>query len=375
MKTEVIDIKKLSDIQSAVEYAQSVLEKGGLVAFPTETVYGLAVNADLPEAVASLRKIKDRPDEKPFTLHIGSKTFLHKYVPGISLLNMQFLRRAWPGPLTAVFSLNPDQLAKISQDHTPPRIQALYHNNSIGIRLPDDRTAQALLSTFSSPVVAPSANLAGQVPPTSGDDVLEQLDGKIDLLLDSGPTRYSQASTIVKLSGEDMQIIRPGVLDADSLDRMRSLNILFVCTGNTCRSPMAEGICRYYLAKKLSCSVDQLDARRYKINSAGTMSFNGSPATPEAIQACQEIGVDVSGHRARILTIDLVNQADYIFVMESYHSQTVLNLDPQAEAKTSLLGGREQVSDPIGMSVDGYRKSVQAIKQYVTERLDELFKL
>ena len=157
MKTEVIDIKKLSDITSAVEYAQSILEKGGLVAFPTETVYGLAVNADLPEAVTSLRKIKDRPDEKPFTLHIGSKTFLPKYVPGISLLDMQFLRRAWPGPLTAVFSLNPDQLAKITQEHTPQRIHALYHNNSIGIRLPDDRTAQALLSTFSSPVVAPSS--------------------------------------------------------------------------------------------------------------------------------------------------------------------------------------------------------------------------
>ncbi len=373
MKTEVINIKDLPDAQAAVARAHGVLEKGGLVAFPTETVYGLAANADLPQAIELLREIKERPDEKPFTLHIGNRAALDMYVPNISLLNRQFLRKAWPGPLTAVFMLNASQMERINKTLSEQRRKALFHNNSIGIRLPDDRVSQMMLSSFPSPVVAPSANRAGQAPPISAEDVLEQLDGKIDLVLNCGTTRYSQASTIVKLEGDSMQVLRKGVLDVEMLQRLRSVNILFVCTGNTCRSPMAEGLCRRKLAEKLSCSVDQLDGRGYKVVSAGTMAFAGSNATPEAVQACRELGVDITGHHSKILTLDLVNQADYIFVMDRPHYQAVLSLNPLAETRTVLLGRDQSVSDPIGMQVDGYRKCVQIIKNYVDERVDELF--
>jgi len=261
MKTEVINIKDLPDAQAAVARAHDVLEKGGLVAFPTETVYGLAANADLPQAIELLREIKERPDEKPFTLHIGNRAALDMYVPDLTLLNRQFLRKAWPGPLTAVFMLNASQMERIHGTLSEQRRKALFHNNSIGIRLPDDRVSQMMLSSFPSPVVAPSANRAGQAPPINAEDVLEQLDGKIELILNCGTTRYSQASTIVKLEGDSMQVLRKGVLDEELLQRMRSVNILFVCTGNTCRSPMAEGLCRRKLAEKLSCSVDQNEKR------------------------------------------------------------------------------------------------------------------
>lgn len=374
MKTEVINIKDLADAQAAVARAHAVLEKGGLVAFPTETVYGLAANADLPHAIELLREIKERPDEKPFTLHIGNRAALDMYVPDLSLLNRQFLRKAWPGPLTAVFMLDAAQMEQIQGTLSEPRRKALFHNNSIGIRLPDDRVSQMMLSSFPSPVVAPSANLAGQAPPSSAEDVLEQLDGKIELILNCGTTRYSQASTIVKLEGDSMQVLRKGVLDEEMLQRMRSVTILFVCTGNTCRSPMAEGLCRWKLAEKLSCSVDQLDGNMYNIVSAGTMAFAGSNATPEAVQACRELGVDITGHHSKILTLDLVNQADYIFVMDRPHYQAVLSLNPMAESRTVLLGGDQPVNDPIGMQVDGYRRCVQIIKKYVDERMDELFR-
>jgi len=373
MKTEVINIKDLTEAQAAVARAHSVLGKGGLVAFPTETVYGLAANADLPQAIELLREIKERPDEKPFTLKIGNRAVQAMYVPDLSLVNRQFLRKVWPGPLTAVFMLGVSQMERIKGTFSEQRRKALFHNNSIGIRLPDDQVSQMMLTTFPSPVVAPSANRAGQDPPVNAEDVLEQLDGKIDLVLNCGTTRYAQASTIVKLEGDSMQVLRRGVLDEEMLRRMRSVTILFVCTGNTCRSPMAEGLCRRKLAEKLSCLVDQLDGKMYKIVSAGVMAFSGSPATPEAVQACRELGVDITGHHSKILTLDLVNQADYIFVMDRPHYQAVLSLNPMAESRTALLGGDQSVSDPIGMQVDGYRKCVQIIKKYVDERVEKLF--
>lgn len=373
METKVIKIEDLQKAASAIKEAADVLARGGLVGFPTETVYGLAANTDSRHGPERLSSVKKRSEEKPYTLHIGEKSILGRYVPQLSLLNRQFLKKAWPGPLTVVFTLNQNQIDLIRENLPDYRINALYHEGSIGIRMPDHEVAQSLLRAVDAPVIASSANISETSAPVSAEDVLEQLAGRIDLILDSGPTKYQKASTIVRLTGDELEILREGVLDAGAVKRMRQVNILFVCTGNSCRSPMAEGFCQRELAEKLGCSVDQLAEKGYKIISAGILAGCGAPATPEAVQACQEASVDISGHRTQLTTAELVYEADYIFAMDASHLHAVNNLAPYRSAQTVLLSKEGNIADPIGMPIGTYRKCARLIARSVQERLKEIF--
>ena len=379
METRIIKFGPSREgIDEAIGQAVEVLTKGGLVGFPTETVYGLAANADLPESVQKLAKIKQRPVNKPFTLHIGDKKVVSRYVPNISLLNRQLLRKAWPGPLTVVFNLNAEQMEQVREKLPAQQVEALYHNHSIGMRLPDYPAAQQLLTAVEKPIVAPSANISGEMPPISADEVLSELSGKIDLLLDGGTTRYAKASTIARLTGDSLEILREGVLDADVIRRMRSLTILFVCTGNSCRSPMAEGFCKQMVADKLDCSVDQLEEKGYKIESAGVLAYDGAQASPESIEVCREAGVDICSHKARYLTAGLLEHADIVYVMDRTHRQAVMEL-AISENKQSLgrrldfLSHQGDIADPIGMSLETYRRCAKRIAESVKERLAEIF--
>ncbi|MBN1764176.1 MAG: threonylcarbamoyl-AMP synthase [Sedimentisphaerales bacterium] len=371
MNTEIVKVhRSLEETESAIARACGVLDKGGLVAFPTETVYGLAARTDRLKGLVKLRKVKDRPGDKPFTLHIGQKWDLERYVPHLGLLEETFLSKAWPGPLTVIFHLNELQQRQIRKRLPSEAVYSLYYNNSIGIRLPDHLIAQQLLSAVNGPVVAPSANLAGATPTTTGAEVYEQLNGHIDLIIDAGPTRYKKSSTVVDINGDEMRILRVGVLDPGTVERMYKVCILCVCTGNTCRSPMAEGIFKARLAEKLSCSVDQLPQKGYKVVSAGVMAMNGSPASPEAVEACREMGVDISNHKSQPLTENLVNEADLIYVMDMTHYAVVKHVSDRAVSRTELLAGDDEIHDPIGMTIDTYRHSAEFINNCVLKKLD-----
>lgn len=369
METKVIKANAPSEISQAVAQGCQVLKNGGLVAFPTETVYGLAAAADSPGGMERLRQLKRRPPNKPFTLHIGKWSHLERYVPDLSFLERQFLLKGWPGPLTVVFQIDQHRANLINNTLTSDLIETLYHNNSIGIRLPDHGVAEQLLMAVGSPVVAPSANLDGQPPPTNPDDVLQQLAGQIDLLLDAGPTRYNKASTVVRLDGNDIEILRTGVLDQGTIQRMRRLTILFVCTGNTCRSPMAEGFGRSLLAKKLSCPVDKLGEKGYNVTSAGVIACSGVGPTSEAVEVCREVGVDISGHGAGLLTPDLIRQADCVFAMDRSHYRAVVGMVPEAAGRTALLIEDNDIIDPLGGSLGVYRDCAKRIADGVNQRL------
>ena len=372
-RTRLLKITSDAESGSAAQEGGEVLARGGLVIFPTETVYGVAANAELPAALDRLRKFKQRPANKPFTLHIGKKSDLHRYVPQLSPLNQQFLRKAWPGPLTVIFSLNISQIEIVRAELPPNQIQALYLDHTIGVRLPDHRTAQKLLNAVEAPIVAPSANLAGNNPPVTAQEAMAELDGKVDLALDFGPTKYKKASTVVRIEDERMEVLRPGVLDEGALERMRQLHFLFVCTGNTCRSPMAEGFCRSLLAERLRCPVDQLEKKRYMVVSAGLMATYGASASPEAEQVCSDAAIDITDHRSRRLTLDLINQADYVFTMGRAHTEAVQKMAPQAAGRTLGLDGDGDIDDPIGMTIDCYRACARRIEQALRKRLQEMF--
>lgn len=371
MKTVVLTIDRNADCTEALRQAAACLADNGLVVFPTETVYGIGVNAADPAAVARLREVKQRTDTKPFTVHIGSRTAVERFVPGLKGAGRRLTEKAWPGPLTVIFHVPDIQAAPIVQEVSVERAGTMYYNGTIGIRCPDDRVAADLLLEAKVPVVAASANPGGAPAPVDADEALSTLDGQVDLVLNAGRCRYAKASTIVRVADTGYEIVREGVMDERTIRRLAQMVFLVVCSGNTCRSPMAEGLLRRLLAEKLGCSEDDLALRGYSVESAGTSAYAGSPASPAAVMALSRLGIDISGHRSRSLTPDLLNRADHIFAMTAGHARIVAATAPAAGDRTRTIDN-EDIDDPIGGDDATYAQCADRIEKALRNRLKEI---
>jgi len=371
MQTRVIKVDAAKIDSAEIKEAARLVDAGELVALPTETVYGIAcrVKAD---SLTKLDNLKGRRPEKYYTLHIGQKSNVKSYVPTVGLRAQKLIKNAWPGPLTIVFELGTEDIERQQASLAREVFENLYKDNSIGIRCPDNPIAAMLLQLMKNPVVAPSANITGQPPATDADQVLAQFSGQIQLLLDAGPCKYQESSTVVKIGRKGLQVLRPGVYSQADLKAMSEIKFLFVCTGNTCRSPMAEGMFRKYLAEKLQCEVDHLDKMGYKTFSAGVMDLVGMPASPEAIAACAAKRIDIKAHKSRALSRQLVEECDFIFVMSQMHRERITALNAEAANKCSLLAENEEIADPIGQPQQVYNDCAEVIEKAVKKRIGEL---
>ena len=177
--------------------AAALVHAGRLVAFPTETVYGLAADATNPSAIERLNRVKGRPPEKPYSLHLHEAAQVRMLVSSVPPMAQRLMDRFWPGPLTIVMP---------GKD-----------GNTLGFRLPQHPVAQAFLRACGRPVVAPSANRSGFPPPTDANEVLAALDGDCDALIDNGPTPLGRESTVVQVTGDRLDILREGALSAEQL--------------------------------------------------------------------------------------------------------------------------------------------------------------
>lgn len=183
------------DIARAVQ----LLKSGGLVAFPTETVYGLGADASNEKAVARLYAVKVRPTDHPVIVHFASAESAFSYAREVPEVAKRLAQRFWPGPLTLILKRS----GKAADFVTGGQ-------DSVGLRVPSHPVAQALLKEFGGGVAAPSANRFGQVSPTTAQHVRADLDSDADLVLDGGPSEVGIESTIVDLSGEGAVLLRPG---------------------------------------------------------------------------------------------------------------------------------------------------------------------
>jgi L-threonylcarbamoyladenylate synthase len=179
--------------------AAKVLRRGGLVGFPTETVYGLGANLLDKKAIAKLYKVKRRPKAKPFTVHIENISSIKKLGCEITRPARALIDKYWPGPLTVILKCG--------------------KGKNIGFRMPDNIVALRLIKAARVPVVAPSANISNAVSPTTAEDVLAQMDGKIDILLDAGVTDVGIESTVVDMTVVPPRILRRGAIKEGELLR------------------------------------------------------------------------------------------------------------------------------------------------------------
>jgi L-threonylcarbamoyladenylate synthase len=382
METKVVKVNPTEVDLAKIQEAAAIVDSGGLVAFPTETVYGIASRVETA-SLAKLNNLKGRTSarlgvgpavvpKKCYTLHIGKKSDIGKYVPTLGLKAKKLIEKTWPGPLTIVFELDQKDIEKQQENLGKEVFENLYKDNSIGIRCPDNAIASMLLQETSNPVVAPSANITDRKPAVEPKEVLAQFSGQIQMLLDGGPCKYKKSSTVVKIGKKRLEILRPGVYSQAELQALSEVKFLFVCTGNICRSPMAVGILRKYLAKKLNCEVDQLEKMGYKASSAGIFEAAGSPASEKAIAACEAKGIDIKAHKSQGLSRQLIEESDFIYAMSRVHCERIITLSPRSADKCVLLAENEEIPDPIGQSQEFYNNCAELIEKAVKNRISEL---
>lgn len=371
MTTSVLKSDTNASAADVIRQASDVLREGGLVAFPTETVYGLGARADHAGAMKRLRAVKTRESEKAFTVHIASREEVAQFAPDLPRMAARLIHKAWPGPLTLIVTVDDPTSAPVMAGKNGSAAAAMYYNNTIGLRCPDDAVAQAILRAVEAPVVASSANLHGEPPPWTGDDVRKSLEGRVDLIVDTGRTKYGKSSTIVKVVRNSIEVIREGVLDEGSIDRLSTVRVLFVCSGNTCRSPMAEKLAERILAERMGCGIEDLADLGIFVSSAGTSGGFGR-AAENAIQVMAKRELDLSGHQSTALSADLVLQADHVFVMTRTHLDTVVRLAPTAKQRVQLVLPDDDVHDPVGGSVEDYEHCAETLERALTARLREV---
>ena len=182
-----------------IRVAAGFVRRGGLVAFPTETVYGLGADALNPEAVVALFEAKKRPLDNPPIVHVGHVRDVQKLVEDVSFEGEKLMEEFWPGPLTLIF-----RRSKVVPDVTVAGLE------TVAIRMPRHNVALALIRESHCPISAPSANLAGKPSPTLAKHVLDDLGGRIDAVLDAGPTSIGVESTVLDLTVNPPQVLRPG---------------------------------------------------------------------------------------------------------------------------------------------------------------------
>ena len=339
--------------------AESILAEDGLVLLPTETVYGIAARADRPEALARLAALKGYADgERPWTWHVGSAAALERF-DDLSRPARRLAERYWPGPLTLVLPGTPEGLEHCASD------------DWTGVRLPAHRATASLLAALPFPVTMTSANRAGEPPPTKPADVDPAIASELALVLDAGPARLAEPSSVLRIGRGRFELLRSGLHDLDSLRAAAGLRIGFACTGNTCRSPMAEGLARAAIAKRLETAPEKIGDFGYQVRSMGVFAAVGAPAADHAIRALAERKIDISAHRSSPALPEVVAELDHLYCLTQSHLDALRMLLPPGKDSALVLLDPDgnDIPDPIGGSALDYRRCAENIQAAIEVRL------
>lgn len=208
MKSKFIDMKNSKDYEKIEEAAQSIKE-GKLVLFPTETVYGIGANALDEDAVKKIYIAKGRASDNPLIVHIANTQMLKDLVENVDEIEKKLIENFWPGPLTIIFKKKPIIPAIITGGL-----------DTVAIRMPNSEIAKKLIEYSMVPIAAPSANISGRPSGTVIEDIIDELDGKVDYIIDGGKVKIGLESTVIRVVDNVVHILRPGKITKEDIEKL-----------------------------------------------------------------------------------------------------------------------------------------------------------
>jgi protein-tyrosine phosphatase len=360
--TERFDWRLSEQPRDIIHQVVEKLHRGQTVAFPTSATYVLAAYAEQADALSRLDRVTgDRTFSPALGLFDADAVIAHSGF--IGTVSRRLVERSLPGPLTLVTPLpgDPDLL-------TADVRRRVTSGNKLRVRVPAHESILESLRLLPEPLVL----LEGSDRAVDGESAAAEFGSAMDCLVDAGRTPFGKPTTVVELGADGYRLLREGVIPSSRVTRLSSEIVTFLCTGNSCRSPMAEAIFRRMLADHLRVNPEQLPERGFIVQSAGLAAYDGSPAAENAQAIVQEYGATLEDHVAQTVTPQMVQFSDRIFVMTREHRSALVNVWPEAGPKVVLLGGKNDIVDPIGRDLDEYRRTAGQIANHLQQYLADI---
>jgi protein-tyrosine phosphatase len=280
------------------------------------------------------------------------------WVPSLNPLSQRLARRLWPGPVALIVG-GDVELGLASRLPAEVRTQ-LCHSGRLRLTAPQHEALREVLHQMPGPLVmaASAASDAFSV--------------RADVIIADEAAPPTQPATVIAVNGDSWEIVQPGAMSAEQIQQQLASWIVFVCTGNTCRSPLAEALCKKLLADRVGCPVAELPARGYHVASAGVSAYGGGTAAAEAGEVARRFGADLSMHRSQPLTLELAGRADYLVGMTRSHAHTLMEYFGHLGIAPRLLDPAGDIADPIGCAQAVYDECGQQIWRHLEAFVTEI---
>ncbi len=357
----VLDWNPSVDPDDLVRVVRDSLVAGSAVVLPGDCGYTVVVNPALPQTLDLLHAITTATNTRAALLAWTADDARLFGLP-VPLSAQRLTNRAWPGPLLIALPGTPTWPAE-----WPPGVGEYLTRgtNTLRLRCPEHALFEAIIPKLGLPALVLDTFL-----PTV-ESVLDLLTDPDALAISVGAEPGGCQPTVVRCEEAGFVIEEPGLFSQDEVEKFAARLVLFVCTGNTCRSPLAESLAKKLLTARLGCSVGELPRRGVWIMSAGVATYGGSPASEESVAVATELGASLEHHRSRSVNPQVLAAADDIIAMTHGHVVLLAERFPGVGPTPRLLCGSDDLDDPIGAGLDVYRECARTIETHLERFLPE----
>ena len=361
---------KPEEKEQTLERAAKSLREGGCVVLPTETVYGVFVRATDrgDELLTGLTKPATSKQTPPFTLHLADLEWLYPMLEIESAVARRLITKLLPSPVRVLLR-QPEHVLQRIRTKLGVSAGVVDLKDMISIRVPDHPIARRVIRMSGHPTLARGISVSvwgGRGGADLAETTVYDHTDPPDVIINEGPALHGlMSSTIIIWPDGRFKVDHVSAVDEGFIMDKLKTRVVFVCTGNTCRSPMAEGLARNWERRR------DPNGLSVEVSSAGVAAGPGSSASQQTLDVLRERGIDLSTHQSRMLTPEMVDRADVVLTMTPSHAEAVMQIAPDSAHKVFPIDPLNPIADPIGQPIEVYRQVADQLETLIDARLKE----